>query len=48
MTTEKTARKRQFPLIEQYKTTPEDARIIDHARSTGGPDTDPFHGGMIP
>jgi len=46
--TEKTVRKRQFPLIEQYKITPEDANIVDHARSTGGPDTDPFHGEVMP
>lgn len=48
MTTEKIVRERQYPLIQQYKTAPKDAKIIDHARTTGGIETDPFHGTVIP
>lgn len=37
-------RQRQDPLIKRYGETPDEARMIDHARTRGGVDTDPFHG----
>jgi uncharacterized OsmC-like protein len=43
-----TARERQDPLRECYQYSPEDAKITDRARTTGGVATDPFHGTIIP
>lgn len=43
-----TARERQDPLRECYRHQPEDAKITDRARTTGGVATDPFHGTIIP
>lgn len=40
-------RSRQDPLIKQYKESPGGAQITDHAKTTGGPHTDPFHGLVI-
>ena len=40
-------RSRQDPLFKQYKESPDGARITDHAKTTGGPNTDPFHGQVI-
>jgi len=40
-------KKRQDPLIATYHTKPAVARITDHARTVGGPDTDPFHGNVV-
>ncbi len=44
----KTAHERQDPLRERYGVAPEEAKIIDKARTTGGIDTDPFHGQVVP
>lgn len=41
-------RERQDHLRERYKDTPNNAAITDRARSTGGMDTDPFHGHVVP
>lgn len=41
-------RERQAPLRHRYQTKPEDARITDRARTTGGTDLDPFHGRVVP
>lgn len=41
-------RERQDHLRERYKDAPEEAAITDRARSTGGIDTDPFHGHVVP
>ena len=41
-------RSRQDPLRKHYKETPEDARITDRAITTGGTETDPFHGKVVP
>ncbi|PEN12212.1 osmotically inducible protein OsmC [Longibacter salinarum] len=41
-------RKRQDPLRERYKSVPEEATITDRAKTTGGTDTDPFHGFVVP
>ena len=40
-------RARQDPLCERYKEAPEEAVITDRARTTGGVDTDPFHGYVV-
>ena len=40
-------RARQDPLCKRYKETPEEAVITDRARTTGGVDTDPFHGHVV-
>jgi uncharacterized OsmC-like protein len=42
------ARARQNPLRERYKQAPDEALITDLARTTGGVDTDPFHGQVVP
>ena len=39
---------RQDPLRERYKDAPDEAAITDRARTTGGTDTDPFHGQVVP
>jgi len=39
---------RQAPLRELYENTPEEALITDRGRTTGGLDTDPFHGYVKP
>jgi uncharacterized OsmC-like protein len=41
-------RTRQDPLRAHYKEAPGQALITDRARTTGGPDTDPFHGYVVP
>ena len=41
-------RSRQDPLRKHYKVTPEDARITDRAKTTGGTEMDPFHGKVVP
>jgi len=41
------ARARQRPLRERYRETPEEALITDRANTTGGVDTDPFHGHVL-
>lgn len=41
-------RARQHPLRERYKEAPKDAWITDRAKTTGGVDTDPFHGAIVP
>ena len=41
-------RERQAPLRERYKDSPGAAAITDEARTTGGTDTDPFHGQVVP
>jgi hypothetical protein len=41
-------RSRQDPLRKHYKVSPEDARITDRAKTTGGTGTDPFHGNVVP
>lgn len=41
-------RSRQAPLQRRYREVPEEARITDRARTTGGLDTDPFHGAVRP
>lgn len=41
-------RERQDPLRERYKTSAGEAAITDRARTTGGADTDPFHGFVVP
>lgn len=41
-------RERQDPLRERYRAAPEKAAITDRARTTGGTDTDPFHGFAVP
>lgn len=41
-------RARQNPLRERYKEVPEEALITDRARTTGGVETDPFHGSLVP
>jgi uncharacterized OsmC-like protein len=41
-------RERQDPLRERYRAAPEKAAITDRARSTGGVETDPFHGHVVP
>jgi uncharacterized OsmC-like protein len=41
-------RSRQDPYIKRYKMEPGEAVITDHAKTTGGIDTDPFHGYVIP
>ena len=40
-------RSRQDPLLKQYKETSHGARIIDHAKTTGGQHTDPFRGQVV-
>jgi uncharacterized OsmC-like protein len=37
-------RDRQDPLIRRYHTAPDEARIVDRAKTTSGVDHDPFHG----
>ena len=44
----KLVRERQDPIRERYKTAPEEAAITDRARTTGGTETDPFHGFVVP
>lgn len=39
--------RRQQPLIESYRETPEEAWITDRARTRGGTDEDPFHGRVV-
>jgi len=41
-------RERQNPLRERYKTVPDEAMIVDRAKTTGGTDNDPFHGRVVP
>lgn len=41
-------RKRQAPLRELYQKAPAEALITDRGRSTGGLNTDPLHGKVIP
>src|SRR5215510_8891276 len=41
-------RERQDPLRERYKVAPEEAWIVDRARTGRGLDTDPFHGYTVP
>ena len=38
----------QEPLRTQYKSSPEAARVIDHARTTGAEASDPFHSTVEP
>ena len=38
----------QGPLRNQYKSSPEDAWVIDHARTTGADAADPFHSTVEP
>ena len=38
----------QGPLRTQYKSSPEAARVIDHARTTSADATDPFHSTVEP
>ncbi|MBV7328608.1 hypothetical protein KFU94_10170 [Chloroflexi bacterium TSY] len=40
-------RERQMPLYKHYKVVPDDAMITDRARTTGGVETDPFHGNVV-
>jgi len=37
-------RSRQDPLRKHYRESPEDARITDRGKTTGGTGMDPFHG----
>ena len=39
--------RRQQPLIESYRETPEKAQITDRARTHGGTAEDPFHGRVV-
>jgi uncharacterized OsmC-like protein len=50
MTEQKTSsvRDRQDPLRERYENAPDEAAITDRARTTGGTDTDAFHGHVVP
>jgi len=41
-------RSRQDPLRKHYRESPEDARITDRAKTTGGTGMDPFHGKVMP
>jgi uncharacterized OsmC-like protein len=41
-------RTRQDPLRARYKEAAQEAWIIDHARTTDGVKTDPFHGYVVP
>lgn len=41
-------KQRQEPLRERYRSTPDDARITDGARTSGGARDDPFHGTVLP
>lgn len=41
-------RKRQAPLRELYEKIPEKALLTDRGKTTGGLDTDPFHGYIKP
>jgi uncharacterized OsmC-like protein len=41
-------RSRQDPLRKHYKVSPEDARITDRAKTSGGTGMDPFHGKVVP
>ena len=38
----------QTPLRDQYKSSPEAARVIDHARTSGADASDPFHSTVEP
>ena len=40
-------RSRQDPLLKRYKESPDGACITDQAKTTGGQDTDPFHGQVV-
>ncbi|MCU7842220.1 MAG: OsmC family protein [Candidatus Thiodiazotropha sp. (ex Monitilora ramsayi)] len=46
--TQLNVRDRQAPLQKRYIVTPEEALITDQARTSGGVDTDPFHGTVHP
>lgn len=39
--------RRQDPLCRHYHATPDDAWITDAAHTTGGAETDPFHGEVV-
>jgi uncharacterized OsmC-like protein len=41
-------RSRQDPLRKHYRESPDDARITDRAKTTGGTGMDPFHGKVVP
>lgn len=41
-------RERQNPWVELYEEAPEEAKVTDHARTTGSDLTDPFHGKVEP
>jgi len=41
-------REHQEPLIKRYKKSPEEAKVTDHAQTTGLDLTDPFHGEVEP
>jgi uncharacterized OsmC-like protein len=41
-------RSRQDPLRKHYRESPEDARITDRAKTSGGTEMDPFHGKVVP
>lgn len=46
--TQLNVRNRQAPLQKRYLVNPEEALINDQARTSGGVDTDPFHGTVHP
>ncbi|MCU7807537.1 MAG: OsmC family protein [Candidatus Thiodiazotropha sp. (ex Semelilucina semeliformis)] len=46
--TQLNVRDRQAPLQKRYLVNPEEALIKDQARTSGGVDTDPFHGTVHP
>lgn len=46
--TQLNVRDRQAPLQKRYLVNPEEALINDQARTSGGVDTDPFHGTVHP
>lgn len=41
-------REHQNPLIKRYRESPQEARVTDHARTTGAELSDPFHGKVDP
>lgn len=41
-------RERQLPLYDQYEESPAGAEITDRAKTSGGVETDPFHGTVEP
>lgn len=43
----KAVRERQDPLMQNYAVNPEDAQIIDRAKTKGGTATDAFHGNVV-